>query len=127
MKVLDPGHRYELAALDGDAVQTVQFVKRDFPPERYPGNVGSYSGTTMQECLRALIDRAEYVNRQTHSPQTTMAAYYMRVSLYYLEERAARRHGLGFEGFSVARIETYPVCPTCGHLVCHHMAVRKAG
>ena len=62
MRVLDPGHRYALRHLDGDGETVLQFVNRE--GEKYPGNAGACEGTTMQEILRALIDRAAYVNGQ---------------------------------------------------------------
>lgn len=55
MKVIDPGHVYDLRSLDGEQLNRLVFVKREGPS--YPGNVGHYPGTTMQEVLRALIDR----------------------------------------------------------------------
>lgn len=47
------------------------FVKRE--GEHFPGNVGHYPGTTMQEVLRVLIDRAKYVNSQIPCLETEMA------------------------------------------------------
>jgi hypothetical protein len=58
--VIDPGHEYELASLDGEKAVRLTFVKRI--GARYPGNKGpSYSGTNCQEVLRVLIDRAGIV------------------------------------------------------------------
>lgn len=61
MKVIDPGHVYELAHLDGQHVERLVFVKRE--GDGYPGNFGHHEGTNLQEVLRALIDRVEYLNR----------------------------------------------------------------
>jgi hypothetical protein len=52
MKIIDPGHKYELDQLDGEGKEILTFVKRDTPSERYPGNQGHYPGTNMQEVLR---------------------------------------------------------------------------
>jgi hypothetical protein len=62
MKILDAGHRYQLDHLDGDNVTELTFVKRS--GAMYPFNIGEYEGTNVQEVLRALIDRTEYLNRQ---------------------------------------------------------------
>lgn len=62
MKVLDQGHKYQLDTLDGKEPEILTFVKRE--GDKYPGNVGSYSGTTTQEVLRVLIDRTKYVDKQ---------------------------------------------------------------
>jgi hypothetical protein len=117
MKVIDPGHTYQLDGLDGGEPQTIRFVKRCEPPEKYPGNVGSYPGTTIQEVLRVLIDRAQYVGRQVPCEETDLAIEAMRDAIRRLEERAARRHG---RTLSTApdRPELEPTCPTCGHIRC---------
>ena len=70
-RVIDPGHVYDLRRLDGPGVERLTFVKREGP--RYPGNVGKHPGTTMQEVIRALIDRAEYVNAQIPNAETEAA------------------------------------------------------
>jgi len=119
VKVIDPGHVYQLACLDGDEAERLRFVKRCTPPERYPGNVGSHAGTTMQEVLRALIDRALYVNRQIPCVETELAVEAMREALWFFEVRAARRHGLP-SGPRPEYVEREPTCPTCGHIRCAH-------
>lgn len=120
MKVIDPGHRYELRMLDdptGVAFQTLTFVKRE--GEGYPGNIGSHSGTTSQEVLRALIERAEYVNRQIPCAETEAAAELMRTALVLFELRAARRHGRHLDMPSVNRLVYSPTCVKCNHVGCN--------
>ena len=67
MKVLDPGHDYALNVLDGllGEFERLTFVKRDNPPEKYPGNNSAHPGTTIQEVCRVLIERLRYVNGQS--------------------------------------------------------------
>lgn len=117
MKVLDPGHCYQLDALDGGAPQTLQFVKRSGPG--YPGNVGSYPGVILQEVLRVLIDRAHYVNGQIPCEETTLAIRHLRIAFQLLEQRAAARHGRSETAiwFS-AEPEREPVHAACGHVGC---------
>jgi hypothetical protein len=122
VKVLDPGHLYSLAQLDdvdGAAPSVMlRFVKRVGPA--YPGNDSpGYAGTTMQDVLRALIDRALYVDRQDPSPENAEAVEHMRSALWAFEERTARKRGQ----FVTTRpehtpVETLPVCARCGHVVC---------
>ena len=103
MKVLDPG-----------------FVKRNDPPEKFPGNENAYPGTQMQDVLRVLIDRCKYVNNQKFCPETDVAITFLRQAIWVLESRARRVRGeepLPFEGV-VGRVEDIPVCPDCGHLFC---------
>ncbi len=93
MKVLDPGHRYDLATLDGREWETVElrFVKRMGPG--YPGNESAYSGTTIQEVCRALIDRVIYLDGQDPDPVNVEVVEHLREVIIFLEERAAVRHG----------------------------------
>lgn len=117
MKVIDPGHTYQLDGLDGGTPQTIRFVKRCEPPEKYPGNVGAYPGTTIQEVLRVLIDRAQYVGRQLPCEETDRAIEAMRDAIRRLEERAARRHDRA-PSPAPTRPELERTCPTCGHIRC---------
>ena len=121
MKVLDPGHRYLLAHLDGDAEAPLVFVKR--VGEKYPGNVGPHEGTTTQEVLRALIERAKFVEAQKPSRHNAAAIYHLREALFALELRAAVERDDQVE-FSLATsrrrpdIEVVPTCGRCGHVAC---------
>jgi hypothetical protein len=121
VKVLDPGHQYVLGILDEDLCVPVgplvlQFVKRE--GSGYPGNEGHYPGTTMQEVMRALIDRCKYVNGQIPCAETEAVMAHLRSAILLLEVRAAWRHGrhLGLSG--MAWIEDVPTCSKCGHIGC---------
>jgi hypothetical protein len=118
--VLDPGHAYWLTNLDAGRndleIQLLRFVKRDDPPEKFPGNKGHYAGTTMQEVLRALIDRLFYVGNQIHDPLNEMVLRCYREALRLLELRAAARHNRHFVLPSDFPIEEFSVCPKCGHM-----------
>ncbi len=114
VKILDPGHDYELAVLDGHEPVHLRFVKREGPG--YPGNVDHYSGTTMQYVLRALIDRAGYVNRQIPCWQTTLARHLMMLAVWLLEHRAAKRHKRSAPGLTEA--VQGDTCSECGHVGC---------
>jgi hypothetical protein len=113
MKVLDRGHYYELALLDGDSdIQRVQFVKRE--GVGYPSNVGTACGTTSQEVLRMLIDRAMYVNSQIPCWQTRLSVWLYGFVIWLYEHRAAKRHGRKVPGLHEAVYgET---CWKCGHV-----------
>lgn len=119
MRCEDPGHRFALRVLDADddaREQMLTFVKREGPG--YPGNIGTYPGTTSQEALRALIDRAEYVNNQERCAETEAVMQLMRAALLLLEIRAARRHGRALDLVSVDQLENTDVCSSCGHIGC---------
>jgi len=117
MEVLDPGHDYLLRSFDGGAPIRLTFVKRNDPPEKYPGNDNAYPGTQIQEVLRALIERSGYVNRQIPSVETATAIDWMRESLWLFESRHARRHNAELF-FPRINIELEPFCSDCGHIVC---------
>lgn len=116
MKVIDPGHEYVLDSLDGEYPQRLVFVKRE--GEKYPGNVGHHPGTTLQEVLRALIERAVYVNGQTPCPETTLAIGMMQSALYFFEVRAARRHGRTLTAGLEDVVAGKHKCRICGHVGC---------
>jgi hypothetical protein len=118
MKVLDPGHEYRLSTIDDPyGVETIalRFVKRE--GEGYPGNVGHYSGTIIQEALRACIDRLKYVNNQIPDDRNIDVAHHLRCALFLLEDRAAERHGKNLgEDVKIVGIENLPVGKN-GHLL----------
>lgn len=93
MEKIDPGHIYKLDQLDVETVCAsvlLTFVKREGPG--YPGNVGHYPGTTVQEVLRACIDRIKYVDAQIHHDNNDRVISHLRETILLLEERAAERH-----------------------------------
>ena len=121
----DPGHQYSLRILDDPqhyySPLPLFFVKRDMPPEKYPGNQGSHPGTTLQEVTRALIRRCKYVNSQIPAEETEQAISCYRLSIQTLEKRAARRHGIQLVVNKLPLdIEELPICVRCGHIACQH-------
>ncbi len=116
MNVIDAGHEYDLDSLDGDQSNRLVFVKREGP--KYPGNVGAHPGTTMQEVLRALIDRCEYVNRQMSCWETAMAIGFLKSAVYLFELRAARCHGRTLDAPLEDVVNGVGKCAKCGHVGC---------
>ena len=118
----DQGHMFELAQLDegeDDAPVRLRYVKR--MGEGYLGNRTSYGGTTSQEVMRTLIARAKYLNWQIPSWRTRLSIWLLRTCIWLYEDRAARRHGMRRLPLRLLRsIETWPTCPVCGHIKCHH-------
>lgn len=120
MKVMDPGHCYKLLGLDGIALHMLTFVKRKGP--NFPGNLDAHGGTTSQEVLRALIDRAIYVNAQIPCWQTKLSIRLMMRVVWLYEHRAAKRHGR--KPPTVVEAVYGALCPKCGHVshVCKEVA-----
>lgn len=126
MNIFDAGHRYALSNLDAlpweQPTQQLYFVKRE--GEKFPGNVGKHHGTTSQEVLRALIDRAAYVNGQIPCWQTRLSILLMGLCVWLYEQRAARRHGRSAPSFYEA---TYgQCCQKCGHVGCRDAKPNQA-
>jgi hypothetical protein len=116
MRVIDPGHEYELTALDGGGPQRLVFVKRVGP--NYPGNGDARPGLLTQEVIRALIDRCLYMNNQGSCVETDGIIADLRSALYRFEVRAARCRGHAIELPTIDGIERIPTCPKCGHIQC---------
>lgn len=116
MIILDPGHRYQLHHLDGYATEILTFVKRQ--GDKYPGNTSSYEGTNIQEVLRALIDRVQYINKQIPDKRNDYVLESLRNAFYWLENRAAFRHNRALVGVDFNKIESYEVCDNCKHIGC---------
>lgn len=93
MKILDPGHAYELSLLDAfnkEPQIILTFVKRE--GIKFPGNIGHYAGTNLQEVLRALVDRIKYLDNQIPHWTNKLNVMLLRAVLNFLEYRAAKRH-----------------------------------
>jgi hypothetical protein len=129
MRVIDPGHKYALAHLDGTGETIIDFVKREGPA--YPGNMGRCEGTNIQENLRALIDRVKYLDKQEHCTVNVQLLQGFRFFIRLLEERAALHHGRqsssllygvnipAWRGWETnPEIENVPTCLKCGHIGC---------
>lgn len=123
MKVIDPGHEYELDSYDGGEPVRLVFVKRE--GEGYPFNVGHHPGTNCQEVIRALIDRVQYLQRQIPCDENPVVVNRLRDALWQFEQRAAERHGRLLPSFEAA-IEKQPTCAGCGHIGCDGQHKAKA-
>jgi hypothetical protein len=101
MKILDPGHRYELDEYDVPASQlrvvdaedfksrqALTFVKRSGPT--HPYNHNSYPGTTCQEVLRALKDRVAFLHKQVPCWHNHLIMLSLNTALYMFELRNAQ-------------------------------------
>lgn len=125
LKIIDPGHKYELLTLDGDLVQTLTFVKRTDPdPSKFPGNFNAYPGTTIQSVVRCLIERIEYLQNQIpHKNNPAIREKFLEI-LWLLEDRAAERHGRDFD-YRIEDMNQMPMCSHCGHVVCKELGNAK--
>jgi len=91
MRILDDGHLFSLDQLDAKDQQILRFVKRDSPPEKYPGNKSAYPGVTNQEVCRALISRLKYLDKQVHWWGNHVCITSLRLVIWLHEYRALLR------------------------------------
>ena len=88
MRILDPGHVYELDNLGFRGTQTIRFVKRSGGAATHDEE---WDGLQTQEVIRALIDRTEYLDAILPCAESDRAAYHLRMALFEYEARAYRR------------------------------------
>lgn len=84
MKILYPGHRYELPHLDGEGKTILQFVQR--PPFHKPRQ-----GILNQDLFRALIDRVELLDSEVPWELNDEILFHLRMALGLHEARAMLR------------------------------------
>jgi hypothetical protein len=88
MKVLDPGHLYEVPNLEAEGTQQIRFIKRNSDMVQRDEE---YAGTNTQEVIRVLIDRTKYLNTVGYCEETANAVSWLQMALYEYEARAWRR------------------------------------
>lgn len=103
MKVLTPGHKYELAhfesyGLDGCPVQTVQFIHKESAEPQGPGMVTVSDGTTNEEVLAMLIDRMQFLQGKHPCRENAIVITKLEESLMWLNKRTEGRKARGVEG-----------------------------
>lgn len=84
MKIVDPGHEYEIESIDGVLPQRIIFVKR------FRG-IANHAGTTNQELLRVLIDRVERLDAEQPWSGNADILQHLRECLVLHEARALWR------------------------------------
>ena len=91
MKVLDPGHCYELNLVDGGPPQTIQFI------DKRPEGAGSQrlitavDGTTNEEVLAMLIDRMYWLQNLASCRENSIVITKLEECLMWLNKRTADR------------------------------------
>lgn len=98
MKVIVPGHRYEVASFENTNDQVIDFIHKQ-PKENAPGEfVTLCDGTTNEELLRVLINRTEFLNSQFPCRENSIAITKMQEALMWFEKRTTDRIARGVEG-----------------------------
>lgn len=102
MKVLIPGHRYELENVEGSPAQVIQFIQKE--PKKGP--LGLYNkqvvtvcdGTTNEELMAVLIHRLKTVNERFPCRENAISITKLEEALMWQEKRTAERKARGVEG-----------------------------
>lgn len=100
MKVITPGHKYELANFEAKDKpgQIVQFI------EKVPVNENSTElktvndGTTNEDVMAMLIDRLNSLQAKFPCRENAIAITHLETSLLWLQKRTADRISRGVEG-----------------------------
>lgn len=104
MKILTPGHKYELDhfenyGLPGVPVQTLQFIEKVQDPDGPTGQLKTVNdGTTNEEVLRVLINRMQSLQEKFPCRENAIVTTKLEESLMWLEKRTADRKARGVEG-----------------------------
>ena len=114
MKIIEPGHIYQLVHQDGSGAGVLVFVNREDGTE--------HEGTQTQEVLRALIDRTQHCDRCLRWDGNDQIIAHLRAALVLHEARALERKTAKGE-IEPEKIETGPdghfrigwrACDYCG-------------
>lgn len=100
MKILTPGHKYELANFEAkDALgQIIQFIEKTPITEGSPELQTINDGTTNEEILHVLIDRMNSMQAKFPCRENAIVITKLEESLMWLEKRTADRKLRGVEG-----------------------------
>lgn len=88
MKIIEPGHIYDLNTLDQKPLDPRNQVILTFV-NREPGT--EHPGTQTQEAIRALIDRTKHCDNCLRWPGNDLIIYHLRQALILHEARALQR------------------------------------
>lgn len=118
MRIIEPGHVYELANVDGIGTQRIYFVRRRDDQGELLNTALHAQGILTQELLRVAIDRTLYLYAEAPCDEDTKIVEHLREAITLFESRAARR---SIE--KLAKPEEAKVCDTCQHILCPHQQV----
>ena len=94
MKILTPGHQYELSNVESGS-QNIQFVEKI---DRVNELANFIDGTTNEEVIAMLIDRMRYLQTQLPCFENALTIQCLEVAMIWLEKRTADRVARKVEG-----------------------------
>lgn len=104
MKILTPGHKYELANFEATDKpgQILQFIEKVPASGTGPELTTVNDGTTNEEVIRVLVDRLNTLQAKFPCRENAVALTHLETSLLWLQKRTADRLARGVEGKHVA-------------------------
>lgn len=102
MKVLKPGHIYELQNFERDSTQQLLFVEKEPIEEGSTEMKMVVAGTTNEELLEVLLDRMNYLQTKFPCRENALAITNLEQGLLWLYRRTANRQKKGVEGKHLA-------------------------
>ena len=98
MKVITPGHRYELQCFEHpEDARILQFIEKTSEPGSDQLTTVN-DGTTNEEVLRVLIDRMQFLQAKFPCRENAIVITKLEESLMWLEKRTRDRLARGVEG-----------------------------
>lgn len=103
MKVIVPGHRYELQHFENKTgSQKIQFIHKE-PTKAVPTFLETVDdGTTTEDVLEVLIDRVKFLQEKFPCKENAMSITHMEEALNWLEKRTRDRMKRNVEGKHIA-------------------------
>lgn len=104
MKVIVPGHLYELENFENKEApgQKLQFIHKEKIEEGSPILTTLSDGTTNEEVLAVLLDRLNSMQAKFPCRENQVAVTHIETALLWLNHRTASRKARGVEGKHLA-------------------------
>lgn len=105
MRILTPGHRYELSLFDQveKPGQILQFIEKEPDPFAGDGSLKTINdGTTNEEVLAVLIDRLNFLQAKFPCKENAVAITHVETARLWLGKRTSDRKERGVEGKALA-------------------------
>jgi hypothetical protein len=104
MKVITPGHLYELASFEGGPAQRLQFIEKKASNPNASVFTGASpfvtvnDGTTNEEVIEMVIDRINFLQGKVGCRENAIAVTHLETALLWLNKRTQDRVKRGVEG-----------------------------
>lgn len=100
MKVLTPGHRYELDNFINPELpgQIVQFIQKKPDPEAPENLITEFDGAYTEDVIEMVIDRMKFLNESFPCRENAQVITKLEEAIHWLDHRTKNRIKRGVEG-----------------------------